>query len=297
MSARVSPFYHLSESPKLSSTARSSTPGASVRGGDRDGSAHTTLSADSATRSDKSSEKHSTGRHDVFSAGVGVRTMVRLREGLEEKSRAARAADGQGVSTKSGHTAQAKDRDFEAAFERCRVLIGAIQGSVSSATVCRQGNADLAEIIRHVEAMLRHMSGLFHVGTAKTIVSINQLAAQLEGALKVALTYQHAEGVCGRIFGAGRKALEARGNKELSQITRAVEAFATAMLLEHGYRASDLPAFVTGTPPTIGGELSPSPHAAPASGAVPADEPSFSTRLKHSCTGQMTDGSSMGILQ
>ena len=152
---------------------------------------------------------------------------------------------GAGTKTTGGQLAQAKDRDFDRAFERCRGAIGVIDGSCERATGCVKTHRELGEMVRHVSAMLLHTRNLFHENSAKTIVSLNQLATALEAAATSSVQYIKRP-LCTALCGGG--AWDKEGQAALSDHTRALEAYATAMLLEHGFRASDLRLFASRPP-------------------------------------------------
>jgi len=113
----------------------------------------------------------------------------------------------------------------------------------------------LATVI-HVDHMLRHMEVMFPGDTNRTIVSLKHLCVQLESSASVCAIYNHlpkltiAENLCG---GKGRlKALAREGDAEIGRQTKAVTTYATALLLEHGFRASELREFRDRELPTPG---------------------------------------------
>ena len=112
----------------------------------------------------------------------------------------------------------------------------------------RWAHRELGQMVRHVEAMLLHTKGLFHDSTAKTIVSLNQLATALEAAATSSVQFSK-QPLCAALCGGG--AWKKEGHRELGEHSRALEAYATAMLLEHGFRASDLRLFASRPLPSV----------------------------------------------
>ena len=87
---------------------------------------------------------------------------------------------GDGVSVSHGQLAQARDRNFESAFSRCKEAIAGMSEHATAATFCRAAYADLMHTASNVLAMLRHMEAELHSDSKKTIVSLKHLCAQLE---------------------------------------------------------------------------------------------------------------------
>ena len=104
------------------------------------------------------------------------------KDSLGAQYRSARGHDfeGGGLHIANGQHVQAKDRNFDAVFDRCRVAISELRESSKGASLCQEAHAELVELIRLIEAMLAHMQELFHDETSKTIVSLKQLCNQIE---------------------------------------------------------------------------------------------------------------------
>jgi len=151
---------------------------------------------------------------------------------------------------------QARDRDFDSVFLRSHEATRTIKDIAKTATCCQASFADLADTVIHVDHMLRHMEVMFPGDTNRTIVSLKHLCVQLESSASVCAIYNHlpkltiAENLCG---GKGRlKALAREGDAEIGRQTKAVTTYATALLLEHGFRASELREFRDRELPTPG---------------------------------------------
>lgn len=151
--------------------------------------------------------------------------------------------DGGGLSVQNGQLAQAADRDFEGAFAGCYEAIS----NVRALTDPGCGLRPLVAELRMIEPMLKAIEDSFSSGS-KTIVSLKQLLTQLREAEAAAHAYAHPPP--GGCFGCQRnRAAEARylvdPDPTLSKMAKATQQYAKALLLEHGYAASDYMMFAS----------------------------------------------------
>jgi len=149
-----------------------------------------------------------------------------------------KVAEVQGVSAANGQLHQAKDRNFEATFERCSRACDLLLQTTATATFCQQAQRELDDLVRHIEGMLEVLRPEFHSQTARTIVSLKQLVEQIEHAVDVSERHASAPGGflwCGKKEGARR-----RGDQELKEATKTLQAYSAALLLEHGRSPGEL---------------------------------------------------------
>ncbi|KAL1507680.1 hypothetical protein AB1Y20_007294 [Prymnesium parvum] len=206
----------------------------------------------------QSGHSHSTLRMslhiDKLAMGFSVRTVDWQREALEHEQteqwhRSGRGHDlsGAGLSAAQGQVAQARDRDFDGVFLRSYDAISAIQATIRTADCCHDAFNELDATVTDVDHMLRHVEVLFSGETHRTIVSLKHLCVQLEMSSSVCAIYaQQPELSCiSRLCGGESKlrALKSAGEAEIIKQTKAVVTYATAFLLEHGFRASELREF------------------------------------------------------
>ena len=154
--------------------------------------------------------------------------------------------DGAGLSVQNGQLAQAADRDFVSAFAGCYDAISGVRSLSDPGCGLRPLVAEL----RMIEPMLRAIEDSFNIQRrgGKTIVSLKQLLTQLREAEEAARAYAHPPPA--GCFGCQRnRAAEARylldPDPALSKIAKATQQYAKALLLEHGYAASDYTMFAS----------------------------------------------------
>ncbi len=146
--------------------------------------------------------------------------------------------------TASGQVALARSRDFAAVFSRCRAAIASIETSTSRARFCVALQEELEGEAAKVEAMLFRIEELFHRHTGRTIVSLTQLCTALEDASRVSALYCRAPSFRWRLFSCSRASRTSLlATEELCRSAKAVKMYAVALLLEHGFKASDLATF------------------------------------------------------
>ena len=153
--------------------------------------------------------------------------------------------DGGGLHVGHGQLEQAKDRNFVAVLDRCRVAtkslaalrpvvcvascrelqgLGALRPCMQEGSATKPGHVhshtdrrDLvcschaACAVSQVAGMLAYLEHLFHENTKKTIVSLKQLCNQLEAADHAAAPFGVAPSFCSRLCG-GAGAAEKAGN-------------------------------------------------------------------------------------
>ena len=219
-------------------------------GGSRNGAAPAPAGSPHDT-SKASKRSAGSGASASNSATTSIKASVRMggaaapsKDSLGAQYRSARGHDfeGGGLHIANGQHVQAKDRNFDAVFDRCRVAISELRESSKGASLCQEAHAELVELIRLIEAMLAHMQELFHDETSKTIVSLKQLCNQIELARDVSAKYHDApSGCCGPKAPPPR--LEAEGTTALRNAYKTVQTYAISLLLEHGFKASDLKHF------------------------------------------------------
>jgi len=204
--------------------------------------------------------------------------------------------DGGGLTVGQGHLAQAKDRNFEGVFQRCREAIDTIRATAKSASCCQDAFKELDDAVYHVRCMLVHLEAIFTHEKTRTIVSLKQLCVQLELSREEALVFEHlpalscTERLCG---GASRLAeLEHEGIEDLRKQTKATLAYATAFLIEHGFRSSDLREFASRS---MTG-LAPAPAPATAQYPVLTAMKSLQGAMMQEELRDSHDGSHMGII-
>ena len=152
--------------------------------------------------------------------------------------------DGGGLHVGHGQLEQAKDRNFQAVLDRCRVATKSL--AALRPVVCVVSSTELQGLVSQVAGMLAYLEHLFHENTKKTIVSLKQLCSQLEAADQAAAPFGVAPSFCSRLCG-GAGAAEKAGNVVLQEKIKAVRTYAVSLLLEHGFQASDLAEFATGS--------------------------------------------------
>ena len=219
-------------------------------GGSRNGAAPAPAGSPHDT-SKASKRSAGSGASASNSATTSIKASVRMggaaapsKDSLGAQYRSARGHDfeGGGLHIANGQHVQAKDRNFDAVFDRCRVAISELRESSKGASLCQEAHAELVELIRLIEAMLAHMQELSHDETSKTIVSLKQLCNQIELARDVSAKYHDApSGCCGPKAPPPR--LEAEGTTALRNAYKTVQTYAISLLLEHGFKASDLKHF------------------------------------------------------
>ena len=199
------------------------------------------VSKDGGKRSSERSTPHGTQRSGTQRSGTQRSGTQRSRDdSCPQSSRVSGVqvghdTTGTGYKPGGGQAAQAKDRDFDRAFCRCSTAIATLEGAERARS---KAHRELGQMVHHVDAMLHHTRALFDDTTARTIVSLNQLATALEAAAGASVKYSRRP-----LLPCGRAAWDAAGQAALQEHARALEAYATAMLLEHGFRASDLRLF------------------------------------------------------
>ena len=148
---------------------------------------------------------------------------------------------GGGLSVGNGQLAQAADRDFGSAFVNCYTAIRRVRELKDPGTALKP----LLEELRLVDALLKALETTF-AGTHKTIVSLKQLEGQLQMTLRAAEEYCNppAGGCCGLSKSKGAATRYASPtDPELHAAAKATQAYARALLLEHGYSAADYSTF------------------------------------------------------
>ena len=158
--------------------------------------------------------------------------------------------DGGGLTVGQGQLAQTRDRNFDGVFSRCREAIAAIRATVIESTCCKSAFAELDDAVWHVDCMLNHVEIIFGGDSNRTIVSLKHLCVQLESTREEAKVYiQLPQLSCIQMVllcGGGSKRLaelEREGEVDIRKQTKATVTYATAFLIEHGYRASELKEF------------------------------------------------------
>lgn len=151
--------------------------------------------------------------------------------------------DGAGLSVQNGQLAQAADRDFAGAFAGCYEAISSVRALRDPGSGLRPLVAEL----RTIELMLRAIEDSFNSG-GKTIVSLKQLLTQLRDAEEAAHVYAHPPPA--GCFGLQRnRAAGARylleSDPQLVKCAKVTQQYAMALLLEHGYAASDYKMFAS----------------------------------------------------
>lgn len=148
--------------------------------------------------------------------------------------------NGGGIGIGNGQLAQAQDRNFEACFARCRRAVRNIANVNPAYAVAALKELQL--LVSQVAGMLDGLEHHFDEGTAKTIVSLKQLCIQIEAADAASAKAAVPLPLCARICGGGA-AVERQATAGLAEITKTVKTYAVSLLLEHGYRATDLAGF------------------------------------------------------
>ena len=218
-------------------------------GGSRNGAAP--APAGSPHDSSKASKRSAgSGASASNSATTSIKASVRMggaaapsKDSLGAQYRSARGHDfeGGGLHIANGQHVQAKDRNLTPPRPLPRRDLRAARSS-KGASLRQEAHAELVELIRLIEAMLAHMQELFHDETSKTIVSLKQLCNQIELARDVSAKYHDApSGCCGPKAPPPR--LEAEGTTALRSAYKTVQTYAISLLLEHGFKASDLKHF------------------------------------------------------